>query len=283
MITGDERPKQFCSLLGSETLLERTRRRAGLLIRPAQMLVSLTRGHEPFYRPLLGDMPAHCAVIQPDDRGTAPAIVYGVMRIAAMAPMATVAIFPSDHYIDDDRRFMEQVAGAFTALERRPDLVALLGIAPETAEVEYGWIEPAEKIAATPLFRVRRFWEKPPTEVAQALFARRCLWNSFVMVARIPTLLALIRHAAPALHGAFASIGAVLGTSAERSDIGRIYARIPSSGFSEAVLASRSSNLAVLPVSGVQWSDWGQPARVLATLAGLGAHPDWLERLASTA
>ena len=32
MIVGDDRPKQFCPILGRETLLEQTRRRASLLI-----------------------------------------------------------------------------------------------------------------------------------------------------------------------------------------------------------------------------------------------------------
>ena len=33
-IAGDERPKQFCRVLGPETLLEQTRRRAALVISP---------------------------------------------------------------------------------------------------------------------------------------------------------------------------------------------------------------------------------------------------------
>src|SRR3972149_8194713 len=69
---GDERPKQFCALLGRETLLERTRRRAALVIPPGRVLVSLTRGHERFWSPLLGGMPPPCALVQPAGRGTAP-------------------------------------------------------------------------------------------------------------------------------------------------------------------------------------------------------------------
>jgi hypothetical protein len=34
-------------------------------------------------------------------------------------------------------------------------------------------------------------------------------------------------------------------------------------------------NLAVLPVTGVSWSDRGQPRRVLAMLARLGIEPAW--------
>jgi mannose-1-phosphate guanylyltransferase len=283
VLAGDERPKQFCQLLGNETLLERARRRAALEIPPARIVVSLMRGHERFYRPLLGGMPAHCAVVQPQDRGTAPAILYGVMRIARLAPMSMVAVFPSDHYVSDDHRFMQHVAAAFRALEARPDLVVLLGIAPETAESEYGWIEPAESISGTPLFRVRRFWEKPAEDLAHALLDRGCLWNSFVMVASVPTLIALVRQAAPALHDAFATVEAALGTPAERSEVQRLYGRLEPSNFSEVVLASRPANLAVLPVSGVRWSDWGQPERVVAVLRSLDLRPEWIDRLATTA
>ena len=282
-ITGDDRPKQFCSVLGAETLLERTCRRAALIIPPARLLVSLTRSQERFYRPLVREMPSHCAVVQPEDRGTAPAILYGVLRVAALAPLGTVAIFPSDHYVDDERRFVDHVAAAFAAVQTRPALVVLLGITAQTAEVEYGWIEPGAPIPGTPLYRVSRFWEKPTADLAQALLARGCLWNSFVLVARVPALLALIHQAAPALDAAFAAARPVLGTSAEAPEVQKVYEQIAPSSFSEVVLGSRPSNLAVLPVRGVQWSDWGQPARVLATLNALGVHPEWLDRLAPIA
>ena len=282
VIAGDERPKQFCPFDGCETLLEGTRRRLALVIPPARILVSLTGTHEPFYRPLLAGMPTHCAVIQPQDRGTTPAILYGLMRIAAVAPLGTVVILPSDHYVSDERLFMKHVAAACDAVDIRPDVVVLLGITPESVEAEYGWIESAEVIPATPLLRVRRFWEKPAQALADVLFARHCFWNSFVMVAGLPTLLALIRDTAPALSAAFAAGRSAIGTQAEHAEIRKIYARVAPSSFSDAVLASRPANLAMLPVSGVQWSDWGQPARVIATLDRLGIRPAWLGRVAAT-
>src|ERR1700722_13128418 len=48
-IAGDDRPKQFCVLVGSETLLQQTRRRVSQILPPIQTLVSLTRKHECFY------------------------------------------------------------------------------------------------------------------------------------------------------------------------------------------------------------------------------------------
>jgi mannose-1-phosphate guanylyltransferase len=283
IIAGDERPKQFCHVLGRETLLEQTRRRAARAIPPGRTLVVLTRAHERFYRPLLAGMPPHCAVVQPEARGTAAAILYGVLRIAATSPMAAVAVLPSDHYVSDDSVFMSYVAAAFSSVRARPELVVLLGIMPESAETEYGWIEPAEPIPGTALARVGRFWEKPVPPLAQLLLDRGCLWNSFVMVARIPALLAMIRSTVPELERAFAPARPMLGTAAEPGAIRALYRALTPLSFADDVLATRPANLAVLPVTGVRWSDWGQPKRVMETLGRLGITPAWAGRAAALA
>jgi mannose-1-phosphate guanylyltransferase len=281
-IAGEERPKQFCAVVGLETLLEGTRRRAALAISPARTLVALTRRHAQFYRPLIGGMPRHCALVQPEDRGTAPAIVYALRRIATMASQPAVAILPSDHYVSDDRAFMSHVGAAFEAVRRRPDLVVLLGIVPDRAETDYGWIEPSAPIPGTGLLRVARFSEKPTPTLAETLFARGCLWNSFVIVAHVAALLGLVRRATAELDSAFAAIAPVLGSPGESSAVRDLYGRLKPSSFSADVLAACPSNLAVLPVTGVQWSDWGHPARILSTLARLGVHPEWIERVVVT-
>jgi mannose-1-phosphate guanylyltransferase len=244
---------------------------------PAQVLVVLTRHHESFYAPLLADVPAARLVVQPESRGTAPAILYGVLRVAEATPLGTVALFPSDHYVSDDVRFMAHIETAFEAVQARPDLVILLGIQPEGPEVQYGWIEPGDRLLdwpGHPVDRVRRFWEKPALAIAETLLERGCLWNSFVIVARVSALLALIRGAAPELYRTFTEAWA--GHATEGDGMMRLlYRSLASMNFSEAVLESRPTNFAVLPVRGVVWSDWGEPARVLRTLGRLGIRPPW--------
>lgn len=258
-ILGEERLKQFSAALDLETLLEQTWRRAALAIQPVRTLVALTRGHERFYRPLVAGIPAHCALVQPQDRGTAPAILYGLRRIAALAPCAAAAILPSDHRVDDDRRFMDHVAAAFAAVGARPELVVLLGVAAERAETDCGWIEPGAPIPGSDLFRVQRFHEKPPPAVAAALLGRGCLWNTSVIVAPVPALLAVIRQAAPGLDARFAAVGAAFGTPAEPAAVRRLYRGLRPSSLSADVLATRPVNLAVLPVRGVRWNRLGRP------------------------
>src|SRR2546426_4791756 len=208
-IAGDDRPKQFCPVLGGETLLEQTRRRVAALAPSERVLVVVVRAHERFYAPLLADVPSRCVVIQPENRGTAPAILYGLLRLTAMTPVAPVALFPSDHYVSDDAAFIAHVEGATEAVRARPDLVVLLGITPDTAEVEYGWIElgdPITGLGLWTLYRVLDFWEKPAPVLGEALRARGCLWNSFVIVAYPSTLIALCRRALPSLVDEFLRI-----------------------------------------------------------------------------
>ncbi len=50
-IAGDERPKQFCDILGQATVLEQTITRAEMVIPSDQILVAVVRAHERFYTP----------------------------------------------------------------------------------------------------------------------------------------------------------------------------------------------------------------------------------------
>ena len=275
-LAGDERPKQFCRLIGDDTLLEQTRRRARLLIAPERLLTVVTRHHERFYRPALADAPPRSIVVQPENRGTAPAVLYAVSRLAAMVPEDPVVMLPSDHHVSDDTAFMVRVECALEAVDTRPDVVVLLGIAPDRPEVEYGWIEPAELIRgrwAWPIYRVRRFWEKPSRPIAERLEAARCLWNCFVVVARPSMLEQLIRRATPELHEAFATLRARLDTLWEENAARAVYGRLPSTDLSRHVFQASAERLAVLPVSGVGWTDLGDPARVHEAQARLGWQP----------
>jgi len=277
-ITGDERPKQFCSVLGGATLLEETQRRAALELAQERTLYVLNRAHEPYYAPILGGVRGGNLVAQPRNAGTAPAILYGLLKIAAIDPKAVVALFPSDHYISDNRKFMGHVRIALDAARALQDRVILVGVEPESPEVEYGWIEPAAPIKGhTGVFGVRRFWENPNSLLAQVLQLRGCLWNSFVMIGPAQLLLDLIENTTPALYRALACVTALFGTPAESKAVDRVYARLEETNFSHQVLALRPERLAVLKVAGVRWNDLGEPKRVLASLDMAGVRPHWAE------
>jgi mannose-1-phosphate guanylyltransferase len=272
-ITGDNRPKQFVPVIGGTTLLNQTRRRVALSFEPGQTLIVVTQKHRRFYQPLADEIAPNLLLEQPVNKGTAPAILYALLRVATQSPQAIVALFPSDHFFADDEEFMSHIDVAMDAVAVQPESVMLLGITPTAPETEYGWIEPHASILASAqrsITRVRKFWEKPGLRLATSLMERGCLWNSFVMVGRVDALLKMTRTAMPEMYGAFAAIMATFETAAEHKALARLYSEIEDSNFSHQVLAVRPEDLMVMRVGDVGWSDLGEPNRVLSTLARIG-------------
>jgi len=265
-LAGDDRPKQFCRVMGGETLLEQTWRRALLSVPRTNVMAVVTNRHERFHRALLPAIGIPQVVSQPDNRGTAPGILYPLLRLVEMAPDASVAIFPSDHHFSDDRRFAAHVDGAFGSADADPARVFLLGIIPDTHEAEYGWIEPGASLGGADARlpqRVRQFWEKPDAGFAATLRERGCVWNSFVMVGRVRAFLDLVRDCLPSLFDAFAALRPLTGGPGESEAVASLYRRLASTDFSRDVLSARPGALGVIPVWGVTWSDLGSPERVL--------------------
>ena len=265
-LTGEDRPKQFAAIVGGESLLAQTRRRAALLVAPEQTQIILTRQHAPYFQGILSGASAPSFLIQPQNRGTATAVLYALLRDARRRPSGPVVVLPSDHWVSDDAAFMAHVGLALAAVEARPDLIVLLGIAPTRPEPGYGWIEPSEPIfeQSTNLRAVRSFVEKPSLEVAALLQSQGFLWNSFVVIGQVQSLLLLFALALPELMNSFLPVWNALGSSSELAAIERLYRDLPDADFSRDVLARQPEMLAVLPVTGLSWDDLGDPARVLA-------------------
>jgi len=278
-IAGRPVPKQFCCVTSERTLLEETIHRVHQVVPLDRIVVVVNRSHDEFYEPLLGDLARSQIVRQPSNRGTAAAILYGLERVARIAGDASVTIFPSDHFVGHDARFMTHVAFALDTIAEFPELAVLLGMAPASAETSYGWIEPAALVSSSkpPVFRVRRFWEKPDLELARTLWRQGCLWNSFVIAANPAVLRDMIAEHVPRLFAAFKEASESLASPGEEEAAETLYAKLESVGFAEQVLSRCPSSLAVQRVDDVKWSDLGEPNRVLDVLSAARYRPAWVE------
>ncbi len=79
-IAGDSRPKQFCRIIGEQSLFRETRTRLDpLFIRDRQVFV-FSRAHERYYGDDLTDAGDSCVIEQPLNRGTGIAIILALLR-----------------------------------------------------------------------------------------------------------------------------------------------------------------------------------------------------------
>src|SRR5262245_34028214 len=281
-VYGCERPKQYAALLGSRSLLCQTLDRVALAMARRRTVVVTLGSHAEYLAKEDFGSPSPRVLVQPEDRGTAAAVLFAARWIAWQDFDATVAVFPSDHLVVGEAVFMAQVVDLVRAVARRPQMIVLLGAAPTGPDPEYGWIEPGEYLDATPagpIFRVRRFWEKPSSAAAQACLARGWLWNTLVLVGKAGTLIDLGRQVLPGLDDRLSQIAEFLGSADEAWAIQRAYALAPKANFSHAILEMCTPQLAVSRLAAGHWSEWGTPERVLATLRQLGLTPGWLSRM----
>ena len=270
-IAGDSRPKQFCRIIGEQSLFRETRTRLGPLFMPDRQVFVFSRAHERYYGDDLTGAGDSCVIEQPLNRGTGIAIILALLRILQRDDDALAAFFPCDHFYADHHSFRLTIRSAVECAEDNPESIILVGADAEYPETDYGWIEPGVVVsnaAAGPLSRVSRFWEKPPLQQAHALLRRGCLWNTFVTVGRATTFFEMLCSQVPE---------AVLAVSRAIPDntLNVAYVSLDTVDFSRDVLANLPHRLLVLRDRTSGWADLGSPARVLDTLSRNGIQPEW--------
>jgi mannose-1-phosphate guanylyltransferase len=250
-------PKQFCSLLGGESLLRDALNRAAAISSADKVCTVVAALHRQWWSGMLDDLPQDNVIVQPHSRGTAHGILYPLLKIAAQDPNAVVVMLPADHYVRDEEVMASSLRRAATLAAANEQAVYLLGAEPEELDTELGYIVPADRSRDKPA-RVLRFVEKPTTAHAAALVAQGALWNVFIVAARVRALLSLFG-------GSFAAtVMAMRGLRGSALD--DTYQQLRSIDFSRDVLQGNESLLQVLPVPHCGWTDLGTPQRIAATL-----------------
>jgi len=277
---GDDLPKQYINFVGRRSMLEHTWDRAERLISAQRLFVVVAKEHLKFHEVnrQLALKPPQSLIIQPGNRETAPGILLPLLHVYKHYPDATVALFPSDHFVHEEERFMGHVDRAFHLVESDSSRLVLLGLEPDGPDPDYGYIVPGGTIDGSQgdsARQVEMFVEKPSTKVAAKIIDRGALWNTMVMVFACKTLLSVIERAAPKLYRAFEPIQNALGTADELEVVEQVYRKLPSLNFSTGILEAlpfeHRRALLVLPVRGVSWSDWGTSDRLSSMLDRLGA------------
>ncbi len=278
-ICGDDRPKQYVPVLGARTLLRQTLDRVALGIPSLRTAVVTLRSHAQYFTgQWAGSEPPH-VLVQPADRGTAAGILFPLHWVARQDPGATVAVFPSDHFVSEPAMFMAHIAQIAAWVDEHPNRIVLLGAHATGPEVEYGWIELGRPLDSTDdrrVWEVCRFWEKPSEEEARICLEAGCLWNTFVLVGKAATFLRAGREAVPDVDERLARAERFLGSDEEAWALRQAYALMPTANFSRAILEPCPPYLAVAAIPHLVWSDLGTPRRVFEILGRAQTLPAWV-------
>lgn len=255
-------PKQFCSLRGGPSLLQQAIERAAAVVRRDRIVVVVSEAHRAFWRDELADLPAENVVVQPENRGTAPGILLPALRIRRDDPAARVLVLPSDHHVDDEAALRGSFLAALRDLGEDPDRIVLLGITPDAADSQYGWIVPGAELCGDTR-AIELFVEKPPAKRASELRMRGALWSSFLFACGVSNLIEVFEISEPQLLRALEAAGRKI----DDSELESVYAMLPPTDFSRRVLERIPQRLGVVAVPPCGWSDLGTPERIARVLA----------------
>jgi mannose-1-phosphate guanylyltransferase len=257
-------------------MFQHTLDRADQLSAPDHRVTVIASGHRREALSQLSERQRGKLLVQPANRDTAAGIFLALAHIRAHDPDATVVVYPSDHFVYPEDPFVELVRGAVWAAKQLKSWLFLLGVAPDRMELDYGWIHPGSHlgwVGGHELRATKTFLEKPSVERCKDAITAGALWNTLVFGARVETLWEMGWQCFPEMMTLFEKYKDAVGTSKEQGVLEDIYEFMPARNFSSDLLERLPSQVAVMELTNVLWSDWGRPERIVETLHRIGKRP----------
>jgi mannose-1-phosphate guanylyltransferase len=217
----------------------------------------------------LPGVPRGQIVEEPVARNTAPACGLAAFLVEKSNPDAVIGVFPSDHVIGDEPRFLKAIRRGLE-LAATGDVIVVLGIEPTRAETGYGYIETGDFTKDDAALHVRRFIEKPNQNRAEEFVAAgNYYWNSGMFLWSARTLANAVREHLPETAPLLESIAAAYGTPDFDEMFRSLYPKCENISVDYAVLEPRSakgehlSHLCCVPAE-FSWNDLGSWASLYA-------------------
>ena len=99
---------------------------------------------------------------------------------------------PSDHHAQEEAVLGKSIRQALVEIEQGRDECILLGLEPDKADPELGYIVPAIRHSKRAC-AIEEFVEKPTMDTATCLIEQGALWNAFILVARAGAMLRILK------------------------------------------------------------------------------------------
>ncbi len=248
-------PKQFHDMLGlGRSLLQMTYDRLLKQIPSSQILILTNADYVHLVQEQLPDINPENIVAEPAMRNTAPCILLAALKIQKMNAEANMIVAPSDHYIEDEDVFNEDLAIAFDFCDKNRNALLTLGIQPTFPNTGFGYIEYSKE--ENQLKKVSQFREKPDLETAKNFIAAgNFLWNAGIFIWNVSGVVSAFAKAQPQLTSLFKEGLSVFNTNRENLWLEDNYSNAENISVDYAIM-EKSDAVYVLPAR-FSWNDLG--------------------------
>lgn len=250
-----EFPKQFHDMLGTgETLIQKTFSRLSKLIPQENIFILTNEAYNNLVLEQLPQIGQGQVVLEPAMRNTAPCILYASLKIKKINPDAVMVVAPSDHWIEDEEKFINNLNTAFDYAEKE-DVLMTLGIQPTFPNTGYGYIE-YNKADSNDIKKVAQFREKPDYGTAKKfLDSGNFLWNAGIFIWSVQSITEAFKKFQPVMYTLFDYGYNTYNDVGEKDFIDENYVKSANVSIDYAVMES-ADNVYVLPAT-FDWNDLG--------------------------
>jgi len=260
------RPKQSLTLVGERTMFEHAVDRIAPIFQPEQIFVVTGAEHVASLKAQAPELPPGNFIVEPEGRGTAPAIGLGAIHLRRQDPEAIMAVLTADHFIADAERFRRALTAA--AQVAADNHLVTLGISPSFPSTGYGYIKQGQSLGMMegfPIFQAERFTEKPSPETAfHMVESGEYSWNSGMFIWQVDRILKEFQHQMPEFYVQLAEVETTLGTPGYEAALNRVWPRVTKQTIDYGVMEG-ADDVAVMPVD-IGWSDIGSWTSLLELL-----------------
>jgi mannose-1-phosphate guanylyltransferase len=252
------------ALLGRQSLLKMTLSRARSIVPGVRICLVIDRAQKRYWSGSLGKLSYANVIVQPCNRGSAVEMLLAVLAILERDPWARVVALPSDHYVNDEPALAGSLLDAVTPTAQTRNNVALIGIKPEEADPDLGYIVPGRWFEDGTR-SVQRVVNSSGKALAHELVARGALWDSSIVAARAVVLLSVLRARMPDLVDQMETALAQGDSPNVRVDaLTQLYGRLPFVDFSHVVADGAAPECRVITSRSCGWSNLRTARRVAA-------------------
>ncbi len=249
-----EHPKQFHDMLGvGQSLIQRTFERINNLVPSTNILIATNARYEDLVLEQLPKATKKSLLLEPSMRNTAPCVLYAALKIYEENPDAIILVAPSDHWIDDETEFINNIQTSFDACAKE-DILMTLGIQPDSPNTGYGYIQ--FKKEASEIKKVESFREKPNLETAKEfLKSGEYLWNAGIFVWSAKSIIKAFKEFLPNMLDTLDNGANVYNSDFEDDFIKTNYGKCENISIDFGIM-EQAKNVHVLPVD-FGWNDLG--------------------------
>ncbi|MDP8211898.1 MAG: sugar phosphate nucleotidyltransferase [Candidatus Zapsychrus exili] len=244
-------PKQFLDIVGVNNLFVQTVSRINKKIAVKNIFIVANKDFKSQVKKYISKfkIPMANVLLEPSAKNTAASICFGVAHINSINKNAVVGVFPSDHLISKEKKFISVLSKAY--LLAKDNHLVTFGITPSRPETGYGYLKvKKQKIKGKDILKVKEFTEKPSVKKAKAFIkSKNYLWNGGIFVWKASVILDEFKTYLP-------TTLKTIGLNPTNVSVSKSWKKLKKVSIDYGIL-EKAKNIVAVNTGDIGWSDLG--------------------------